>query len=183
MSKVYLFLADGFEEIEALTVVDLLRRADQEVITVSIKEGKSIMGAHQIEVIADVLYGECDYTDADLLVLPGGGEGTANLESYKPLCDMVVEFVDAGRKVAAICAAPRILAGLGLLEGKRATSYPSVMECLKGAQVSTDSVVVDGCIITSRGLGTAIDFSLELIAQLAGTEKALEIADSVVYKA
>lgn len=183
MAKVYLFLADGFEEIEALTVVDLLRRADQEVITVSIKEGKSVMGAHQIEVMADALYKECDYADADMLVLPGGGEGTTNLENYKPLCDMVRSFVSEGRKVAAICAAPRILAGLGLLEGRRATSYPSVMECLKGAEVSEESVVVDGCITTSRGLGTAIDFSLELIRQLDSSEKASEIADSVVYKA
>lgn len=183
MSKVYLFLADGFEEIEALTVVDLLRRAGQEVITVSIKEDKCVTGAHQIEVMADALYEACDYSDADLLVLPGGGEGTTNLENYRPLCDMVTEFVKAGRKVAAICAAPRILAGLGLLEGRRATSYPSVMGCLKGAETSTDSVVVDGCITTSRGLGTAIDFSLELITQLESSEKALEIADSVVYKA
>lgn len=182
MKKVYVFLADGFEEVEALTVVDLLRRAEMNVVTVSIKEEKQVMGSNQIPVLADDVFSKTDCSDADLLVLPGGGEGTENLEKFQPLLELVKSFVSQDRKVAAICAAPRILAGLGLLDGKKATCYPSVMEMLTNAQKTTDPVAVDGCITTSRGVGTAIDFSLELITQLAGAEKAREIAESIVYK-
>ena len=164
MKKVYVFLADGFEEVEALTVVDLLRRAEMNVVTVSIKEEKQVMGSNQIPVLADDVFSKVDCSDADLLVLPGGGEVSEN------------------RRVAAICAAPRILAGLGLLEGKKATCYPSVMDMLAGAEKTTDTVAVDGCITTSRGVGTAIDFALELIAQLDSPAKAAEIAESIVYK-
>ena len=182
MKKVYVFLADGFEEVEALTVVDLLRRAEMNVVTVSIKEEKQVMGSNQIPVLADDVFSKVDCSDADLLVLPGGGEGTENLEKFQPLLDMVKSFVSENRRVAAICAAPRILAGLGLLEGKKATCYPSVMDMLEGAEKTTDTVAVDGCITTSRGVGTAIDFALELIAQLDSPAKAAEIAESIVYK-
>ncbi len=182
MKKVYVFLADGFEEVEALTVVDLLRRAEMNVVTVSIKEEKQVMGSNQIPVIADDVFSKVDCTDAELLVLPGGGEGTENLEKFQPLLDLVKSFVGQNRKVAAICAAPRILAGLGLLEGRKATCYPSVMEMLTNAEKTTDPVAVDGCITTSRGVGTAIDFALELISQLDSPKKAKEIAQSVVYQ-
>lgn len=181
MKKIYVFLADGFEEIEALTVVDLLRRADLDVVTVSIMEDARVMGSHRIPVTADALFSETDCADADLLVLPGGAVGTDNLEKCQPLLELVKSYVSQNKKVAAICAAPRILAGLGLLNGRKATSYPSVMGELKDAQTTTESVAVDGCITTSRGLGTAIDFSLELIAQLISAKKVEEIAASVVY--
>lgn len=182
MSKVYVFLADGFEEIEGLTVVDLMRRAGIEVTTVSIKEDTAIEGSHHILLRADTTFGICDFSDADMLVLPGGGLGTENLEKCEPLGKLVTSYCEKGGKIAAICAAPRVFAGLGLLNGKKATCYPSVMEELTGAVKSEDAVVVDGNITTSRGLGTAIDFSLELITQLISKEKADEIAESVVYK-
>ncbi len=182
MSKVYLFLADGFEEVEGLTVVDLLRRAGVTVTTVSIDDDLSVLGSNNITVQADIFLEDCNFADADMLILPGGGLGTDNLESCKPLCKQLVKFSDQGGKIAAICAAPRIFAKLGLLEGKKATCYPSVMEMLKGAQALTDSVVVDGNITTSRGVGTAIDFALELITQLCGSSKADEIAHEVVYR-
>lgn len=181
MKKIYVFLADGFEEIEGLTVVDLLRRAQLDVVTVSIKEEKRIEGSHRIPVEADVIFSQTDCSQGDMLVLPGGAVGTENLEKCRPLMDLVRSYADQGRKVAAICAAPRILAGLGLLDGRTATCYPSVMNELSGAKKTERAVAVDGCFITSRGLGTAIDFSLELIAQLLGREKADEIAESVVY--
>ncbi|MCI8813994.1 MAG: DJ-1/PfpI family protein [Lachnospiraceae bacterium] len=181
LKKIYVFLADGFEEIEALTVVDLLRRAELDVVTVSIKEESQVMGSHQIPVTADACFSKIDCSKGDLLVLPGGAVGTENLEKFQPLLDLVKSFVAQDKKVAAICAAPRILAGLGLLNGRKATSYPSVMEELTDAQTTTEAVAVDGCITTSRGLGTAIDFSLELIGQLISREKAKEIAESVVY--
>ncbi len=182
MSKVYLFMADGFEEVEALTVVDLLRRAGVKVITVSIDDELTVLGSNNILVKADTFYADCNFADADMLILPGGGLGTDNLESYDPLCKMLVDYAGKGGKIAAICAAPRIFAKLGLLEGKKATCYPSVMEMLKGAQALTDSVVVDGNITTSRGVGTAIDFALELITQLCGSAKADAVAHEVVYR-
>ena len=181
MKKIYVFLADGFEEIEGLTVVDLLRRARLDVVTVSIKEEKRIMGSHKIPVEADVLFSQTDCSQGDMLVLPGGAVGTDNLEACQPLLELIRSYVGQGRRVAAICAAPRILAHAGLLNGRKATCYPSVMGELADAKRTEDAVAVDGCFTTSRGLGTAISFSLELIAQLLGKEKAGEIAESIVY--
>ena len=112
MKKIYVFLADGFEEIEALTVVDLLRRAGLDVVTVSIMEDTQVMGSHRIPVTADALFSETDCADADLLVLPGGAVGTDNLEKCQPLLELVKSYVSQNKKVAAICAAPRILGGL-----------------------------------------------------------------------
>ncbi len=182
MKKIYVFLADGFEEIEALTVVDLLRRAQLEVVTVSIKEETQVMGSHRIPVIADAVLSQTDCSKGDLLVLPGGAVGTENLGKCQPLLELVKAYAAQDKKVAAICAAPTIFARLGLLDGRKATCYPSMMEELADAQRTTEPVAVDGCITTSRGLGTAIDFSLELIAQLISPEKAKEIAESIVYK-
>lgn len=182
MNRVYVFLADGFEEIEGLTAVDLLRRAGQDVVTVSIGQDTCIRGAHDISLQADTVFTRADFEDARMLVLPGGGDGTTNLENYQPLTQLLVKFAQKGGRIGAICAAPRILAGLGLLKDKKATCYPSVMDKLEGAKKSQEPVVTDGNITTSRGVGTAIDFSLELIRLLEGEEKAREIADSVVYK-
>ena len=116
-----------------------------------------------------------------MLVIPGGMPGTKYLEEYKPLTDLLTDFYQKGGKIAAICAAPGVFERLGFLKGRNATSYPSVMEQLTSARTSTESVVVDGNVTTSRGLGTAIDFSLSLIRQLEGSAKAEEIAESVVY--
>ena len=179
MKKAYVFLADGFEEIEGLTVVDVLRRAGAEVEMVSVMDRKEITGAHGIKVEADRMIEEAG--EADLYVLPGGMPGTKYLEEYKPLTELLTDFYQNGGKVAAICAAPGIFERLGFLKGRNATSYPSVMEQLKSARTSLEPVVVDGNVTTSRGLGTAIDFSLSLIGQLEGSAKAEEIAESVVY--
>lgn len=183
--KVYIFLADGFEDIEGLTVVDLLRRAEIEIHTVSIKNTKEVQTAHGISLLTDKVFGEVDFSDADMLVLPGGMPGTKYLADYKPLTELLTEFYNDGRKIAAICAAPSVFSGLGFLKGRRATAYPSFMDVIErdGAMTSTDSVVVDGNVTTSRGLGTAVDFALSIITQLEGKEKAQEIAESVVYRA
>ena len=177
--KVYIFLADGFEDIEGLTVVDLLRRAEIDIKTVSIKETKQIQTSHGITMLTDTTFAETDFADADMLVLPGGMPGTKYLAGYKPLTD----FNSRGKKIAAICAAPSVFSGLGFLKNRKATSYPSFMEIIAGdgAKTSEDNVVVDGNITTSRGLGTAVDFALSLISQLENDEKAKEIAESVVY--
>ena len=182
MKKAYIFLADGFEEIEALTVVDLLRRAEVEAVMVSIKEGKEVIGAHNIRVQADLLLSEVLGTLADIAVLPGGMPGTLNLEACEPLMEMVLGLYEAGSYVAAICAAPSILAHIGLLEGKKATSYPNFEDHFTMAEYLYDPVVKDGRIITSRGLGTAIEFALAIIEELLDKEAAQAVADSVIYK-
>ena len=165
MSKVYIFFADGFEDIEGLTVVDLMRRAGIDIQTVSVKETKEIRTSHGINILRARTFGECDFSDADMLVIPGGMPGTKYLEEYKPLTDLLTDFYQKGGKIAAICAAPGVFERLGFLKGRNATSYPSVMEQLTSARTSTESVVVDGNVTTSRGVGTAIDFSLSLIRQ------------------
>ena len=184
MAKVYLFLADGFEDIEALTVVDLMRRAGISIQTVAIGEEKKVETSHGITLFADSVFAECDFSDLDLLVLPGGQPGTRHLSEHQGLCQLLKETAKEGKRIAAICAAPTVLAGLGLLDGRRATSYPGVRSQIEGVcTYLEDPVVVDGNVTTSRGLGTAIDFSLCLIAQLMGQEKADEIAKSIVYQA
>lgn len=182
MSKVYVFLADGFEEIEGLTVVDILRRAGVEVITVSIMGRKEVCGSHQIMVIADALLEQVDVSDGDMLVLPGGLKGTENLEDCPVALDAVAKAAGEGRKVAAICAAPRILAFLGLLDGKEATVYPSMESFLKNAKIRREPAVVDGNIITGQGMGAAVPFALKLTEQLCGQQKACQIAKEIVYR-
>ena len=185
MAKVYIFLADGFEDIEGLTVVDLMRRAGIDISTVSIKDTCEIETSHGIRMQTDCIFQGTDFSDGDMLVLPGGMPGTRYLSSYQPLRALLESFYKEGKKIAAICAAPSVFAELGFLKGRSATSYPSFMGKLEegGARTSLAGVVVDEHVTTSRGMGTAIDFGLSLIAQLLGQEKADEIADSIVYKA
>ena len=180
MKKVYLFLAYGFEEVEALTAVDLLRRAGAQVITVSVSSSNAVTGAHRIPVIADIKLDESAFDDADAIVLPGGLPGVDNLRDCSKLIDIIKKNNDEGKYICAICAAPMILGGMGLLKGKKATAYPGCESALTGAETSQDRVCVDGNIITSRGVGTAIDFACEIIKVLLGEEKAAEVRSSVL---
>ncbi len=182
MSKVYVFMADGTEEVEALTVIDLLRRAKVEVVTVSVMEKKQIVSSHKIGIEADELYGSSDYMDGDMIVLPGGMPGTTHLKNHKALRKVLFAYKDAGKYLAAICAAPSVYGANGMLEGTKAICYPGFEEELAGAIVTNEGVVTDGQFITSKGLGTAIDFSLELITLLAGAETAEHIARGIQYK-
>ncbi len=182
MSKVYVFMADGTEEVEALTVIDLLRRAKVEVVTVSIMERLGINSSHNIVIAADELYGQSDYMDGDMIVLPGGMPGTKYLKNHEALRKVLFAYRDAGKYLAAICAAPSILGANGFLEGKKAVCYPGFEEELKGAVITDERVVTDDRFITSKGLGTAIDFSLELITLLVNKEAAEKIAESVQYR-
>lgn len=179
--KVCVFLADGFEEIEGLTVVDLLRRAGVQVTTVSVGDTCTIHGAHGIDVQADKLFEEMDYEGQDMLVLPGGMPGTLNLGNHEGLKYILEQFYKEKKFIAAICAAPSVLGKYGFLKGRKATSYPGFEEALIGARYTEDAVVVSDFIITSRGLGTAIPFSLTLIEQLIDSEKAKEIGESIIY--
>lgn len=181
MKKVYVFLADGFEEIEGLTAVDILRRAGVETITVSIMEEKKINGSHGILVEADQMFQDVDPESADMLVLPGGMPGTLHLKAHEGLREQLLSFDRQGRPVAAICAAPSILSELGILKGRKACAYPSFEEGLECAEVVQEPVVTDGHVTTGRGMGAAIPFALRLTEVLVGAEKAEEIRKSIVY--
>jgi 4-methyl-5(b-hydroxyethyl)-thiazole monophosphate biosynthesis len=182
MSKVYIFIAEGFEEIEALTVVDLLRRAKIETVMVSVTGNKPVTGSHGIATITDILFEDTDFEDAELLVLPGGMPGTTNLGKHEGLDRLLTDFHQRGKNLAAICAAPRVLGTKGLLTGKSATCYPGHEESLLGANYLDADVVTDGNIVTSKGMGTAIDFSLSLIEKLKNKEEAVLIAASIQYR-
>ncbi|MEE1312469.1 MAG: DJ-1 family glyoxalase III [Lachnospiraceae bacterium] len=179
--KVFVFLADGFEEIEGLTVVDLLRRAQIETITVSINDTKQVVGSHKIPVIADVIFDEIKEEKADMVVLPGGMPGTLNLKEHKGVESMILSNYHEDRYIAAICAAPSVFAELGLLDGKTATSYPSFEEALGKSNYVYDKVAVDGKIITSRGLGTAIEFAGKMIEILKDKKTADNVLESIVH--
>lgn len=183
MSKqVCVFLADGFEEIEGLTVVDLLRRAGLTVTTVSISESYTVHGAHGIDVQADKLFDEAAYDDKDMVVLPGGMPGTLNLGDHSGVKAVLEQFYQKQKWIAAICAAPSVLGKYGMLQGRKATSYPGFEEALVGAEYICDAVAVDEFIVTSRGMGTAIEFSLKLIEKLLDKDKAEEIKKSIIYQ-
>ena len=183
MSNVLLFLADGFEEVEALTVVDLLRRANIDIQTVSISDSLQVVGRSRIAVMADKMWDEADPDRADMLVLPGGMPGTKYLKEHKGLRKALVKAHEEGRRIAAICAAPTVFGDLGLLEGVKACCYPGMESELKGAEVVVDKEVVkDERIITSRGAGTAIPFALKLIEVLCGKDAADNIRKSIVFK-
>ncbi len=180
MKKAYIFLANGHEEVEALMVVDLLRRAGLDISTVSITDSKMVTSSHNVTYEADLLFSEVEGNLVDLVVLPGGIPGTPNLLAFEPLMNMVKAHNEAGKYVAAICAAPSILAELGILDGKKGTSYPGF-----GTKIENfvdAPVVVDGNVITSRGLGAAIDFGLALIELLVSEQKAKEIAAAIQYR-
>ena len=182
MSKVCAFFADGLEEVEALTVVDLLRRAEVEVTTVSIGQQTEVLGSHGIRLHADTTLDQVDdFMKFEMVFLPGGGLGTENLEKNQQVRDVIGSFFAAGKRIAAICAAPGILGAMGLLKGRKATSYPSVTGRLEGAEVTENPAQTDGNITTSRGVGTAIDMGLELIKILCGEEKTIEIGRKIVY--
>lgn len=181
MKKASIFLASGFEEVEALTPIDLLRRAGVQVTIVSVTEERTVTGSHQITVAADALFEETDFSDQDLFILPGGQPGTSHLKACGKLRSLLTEANENGKLLAAICAAPTVFGDMGLLNEKKATCYPGCEEGLAGAECLTDRVVVDGNLITSRGVGTAIPFALSLIEQLFGKEKSEEIRKSIVY--
>ncbi len=182
MDKVYVFLADGFEEIEGLTVVDVLRRGRVDVTTVSISGEKTVMGSHRIPVIADTIFADCDFSEGTVFVLPGGMPGTLHLGEHEGLGQLLTQAKAAGKKLAAICAAPSVLGQLGLLAGETATCHPGFEEKLLGAKVTENPVEVSGQVTTSRGMGTAIPFALELLRQLKGQDAMEQACRGIVWK-
>lgn len=181
MNKIGIFMADGCEEIEGLTVVDVVRRAKMEIVTISITGKKEVTGSHNVTFLADALASEVNYEELDGIVLPGGMPGTLHLGADETVNKVIREFAAAGKLVCAICAAPSVLGAAGILAGKHATCHPGFEEKLIGATTSEDEVVADGNIITSRGMGTAIAFALAIVRYFKDEAAVEEISKGLVY--
>lgn len=190
------FMADGMEMCECLLTVDILRRAGIRVITASVMENRTVTASHQVRIEADVLATDADYTFADILILPGGRVGTENLAASNIVTEQSSRYAEDGRYVAAICAAPSVLSGTGILDGRKATCHPDFAEKVQaGSSISDgdadisplvtlthESVTVDGNIITGQGLGATMDFALCITEILAGKETADRIAAATCYR-
>ena len=176
---VYIHLTEGFEEIEALTVVDLLRRANIPIMTVSMINDLTVTGSHDISIVADVLFEEVAYDDCEMFILPGG-PGVTGLMEHEELNRELLKFARTGKWIAAICAAPRILGRHGLLDGKNAAVYRGYEGDLGKANYRKEKVVVDGQYITSMAAGTAIPFALKLIEVLKGKNVSDKISNDIM---
>ena len=183
MAKVYVFLADGFEDVEALIPIDVLRRGGVEVVTISTTLFPMVESAHGVNIEADLQFDQADYSDADLLMLPGGMPGASNLYDHKGVCKAVLAQFQAGKKVSAICAAPAVvLAQLGVLDGKQATCYPGFERMLTKAHYTGDLVTVDGNITTAEGPAAAFPYAYELLTQLVDKQTSDQIAEGMRFK-
>ena len=185
MKKVYVFLADGFEDVEALIPVDVWRRGGLDVTTVSISDFPLVNSAHGVNVEADIMFEQGEFDDADLIFLPGGMPGASNLFAHKGVCKAVVDQFAAGKKVAAICASPAVvLAPLGILEDKKATCYPGFESVLaeNNATYTGNLFTVDGNVTTGEGPAAAFPFAYELLAQLVNKQTADQIAEGMRFK-
>jgi 4-methyl-5(b-hydroxyethyl)-thiazole monophosphate biosynthesis len=178
--KVFIFLADGLEETEAIAVIDILRRGELDVTTVSITGNNVVTGAHLIPIVADKLFSEVDFSNGAMLVLPGGMPGTNHLNAHNGLKTLLQQYAAEGKKIAAICAAPLVLGSLGLLQNKKATVYPGFEDTLQGATVVELPVVKDGNIITGRGPGFVLNFGLTIVEELQGKNMAKDVAGGML---
>jgi len=182
MNQCFIFLADGFEEVEALTSVDVLRRAGMPVTTVSINPGLEVVGAHGVTVLADSLFGDNDYSDAEWLILPGGIPGAPNLAAHEALCDALTAQDERGGKLAAICASPAVVLGpLGILAGRRAVCYPGLEATVEGVNWGSAPVAVDGHVVTGNGPAAAAPFALTIVAQSMGRDAAAQVAAGMLH--
>ena len=182
MSKVAVFLADGCEEIEALSVIDVLRRGNVDVIGVAINENLNIKGAHNIDFMANIKFNEVNFDEIDMVVLPGGYEGRNNLLAHTGVCNICKDFNLKEKFIAAICAAPSVLGENYILENKKATCYPGFENQLKGAKFIDQNLVIDGNIITSKGPATAMLFSIALLEIMTNTQNATKVAQGLLFK-
>ncbi len=177
---IYEFLAEGFELVEAMTPIDMLRRAGAEIKTVSITEKKEVKASNGVTVTADMLLSELDPSLPEMVILPGGMPGASNLRACDEVCSLVTKCAENDIPIGAICAAPYILGELGILKEKEAICYPGFENKLTGAKMSGKTTVRDGSIVTAAGMGAALNFSYELVSLLYGEEKADGIMRSIM---
>ena len=183
MKTIFVFLAEGFEEIEALTPVDVLRRAGLSVQTVSVMDEQVVAGAHGVPVLADKMFAEINPEDAEMILLPGGLPGATNLDAHEGLSRMILDFAAAEKPLAAICAAPLVLGNRGLLQGKKATCYPGFETYLQGAEYTAALVEKDGNVITGKGPGAAMEFAFAIVEKYCGIEKVNELKQGMMIQA
>ncbi len=181
MSKVAILLAPGYEELEAVTVIDVLRRAGVEVLIAGLSS-EAVPSARNVRIIPDTTIDILSVDDLELVILPGGLPGVENLKKDRRVKDLITKMLEKGRRVAAICAAPTALACFGLLKAKKATVYPTLKDDILGASYKNEPVVVDGNIVTSQGPGTALAFAFKLVELLISKEKAEEVANQMLVK-
>ena len=180
MKTIFVFLAEGFEEIEALTPVDVLRRAGLSVKTVSIMDKQVVVGAHGIPVLADMMFADVDSEDAEMILLPGGLPGATNLDAHEGLAKMILDFAKAKKSLAAICAAPLVFGNRGLLQGKKATCYPGFETYLQGAEYTAALVEKDENFITGKGPGAAMEFAFAIVEKYCGIDKVNELKQGMM---
>ena len=181
MPKVAILLADGFEEVEAVAIVDVLRRAEIEVTIAGLREGP-VTSARKVRILPDTVTDTIRTEDFDMIVLPGGQPGSDNLNKDTRVRVLISEFHATGKLTGAICAAPYVLASAGILEGKHVTSYPTYRDKLGNVVYEEKTVVEDGNVMTSRGPGTALCFGLSIVAKLVGKEKAQQIRQAMLLE-
>lgn len=178
---VYEFLANGFEEIEGLAPVDILRRGGVDVKTVSVTGSDFVETSHGVTIKADLKIEEADLSDADLLMLPGGLPGATNLNEHEGVRKALLEQNAKGKRIAAICAAPLVLGSLGLLKGKRATCYPGFEKYMEGAEYTAELFTIDGNITTGRGPAATLPYAYAILASFVGEDTVKEIKDGMIY--
>jgi|WetSurMetagenome_2_1015567.scaffolds.fasta_scaffold369967_1 protein deglycase len=182
MKKILIYLADGFEEIEAITPVDVLRRAGCEVKTVSVSQKKEVTSRRGVIVLADQLFSGADHEHADMIILPGGQPGSDNLNNHAGLKKLIVQFHQQGKMIGAICAAPLVLGSAGILKGRKVTCFPGTEPKLTGATCNGNEVEVDENIITGKGPGVALKFSLKIVELLLGNPKCEELKKAMIVQ-
>lgn len=180
--KVLVLLANGFEEVEAITQIDFLRRAGVTVVTVAIENDLMVTGNFNVSMKTDALLSEINVDDFDMAVLPGGLKGMENLNNSSKVKELIMNYYENKKWIGAICASPKVFGGLGILKGKKAVCYPGFEGSLTDATIVDEKVVVDGNVITSKGPGTSAEFALKLIEVLCGEEKSLEVAKKTLIK-
>lgn len=180
MKSIAVHLAEGFEEIEAISIIDVLRRANLETVVVSVTGKKEVTGSHNIRVIADQLFENINYDNIDMIVLPGGMPGSNNLNAHEGLKKHILDFHKKGKPLGAICAAPLVFGNLGILKNQKATCYPGFEKQLLEATVTGKNVEQSGMIITGKGAGVAIGFALKVVEMLKGKELAEDLASKMI---
>lgn len=181
MAKVYMFLANGSEEIESLIPVDIFRRGGVEVKAVSINDSEFVEMAHGVTIKADLKFEGNDFSDADLLMLPGGLPGATNLNDHEGVRKAILKQFESGKLVAAICAAPLVFGSLGIVKGKRATCYPGFEKYLEGAEYTHELYTVDGNVVTGEGPAATLPYAYALLAMLTDEKTAHDVAEGMMY--